>query len=143
MKDDRLRQPGDREYLFEIGTATWAFAILEWNAAWCCERLEPNCLPAVAERTAGGVAKKLVQLVEALPGSSSRDALIADAKRFKELTQIRNGLMHGRPCTHEGKARLADDEIWTPERLQNTADDFSECSSKLNAHVHGWLAELR
>jgi hypothetical protein len=141
MQDHRLRQPGDRDYLFEIGTATWVFAILEWNAAWCCERLEPDCLPAVAERTAGGVAKKLLQLAEALPVSRNKDALIADAKRFKDLTLTRNGIMHGRPCTHEGKARLSDGEIWTLDRLRNTADEFSQCSSRLNGHLHGWLAK--
>jgi hypothetical protein len=142
VKGDRLRQPGEPDYLVEIGTATWVFAILEWNAAWCCERIQPNCLPEVAERTAGGVARKLLQLAEALPASDERDALIADAERFRELTIVRNGIMHGRPCTHEKKARLSDGDIWTPERLQDTADDFSECSSRLSAHLHGWLVAL-
>lgn len=142
MKDDRLRQPREPEYLLEIGTATWVFVILEWNAVWCCERIEPNCLPQVAERTAGGVARKLLQLTESLPASDQRDALVADAARFKELTALRNGIMHGRPCTHDAKARLSDGKIWTPERLQEAADEFSECSSRLNGHLHGWLNAL-
>lgn len=142
MQGDGLRQPGEAEYLLEIGRATWVFAILEWNAVWCCERIQPNCLPTVAERTAGGVATKLLSLAAGLPQSQDRDGLLEDARRFKELVVVRNGIMHGRPCSHEEKARLSDGEIWTPERLQNASDDFSECSMRLNVHLYGGLRTI-
>jgi len=32
----------DNIYLKALGRAVWAFALLEWNAVWCCELLEPN-----------------------------------------------------------------------------------------------------
>ena len=142
MKDHRRRQPGEPEYLLEIGTAVWTFAILEWNAAWCCERIENNCLPQVAERTAGGIAKKLIALIQELPVCAERDELSADAARFQELVQTRNRIMHGRPSTDgDRQARLSDDgQFWTPELLQDAADSFSECGSRLNKHLHGWLA---
>ena len=39
MKDERLRVPIDDAYLHAAGLATICFARLEWNAAWCCEKM--------------------------------------------------------------------------------------------------------
>jgi hypothetical protein len=32
----------DREYVFALGTAVYAFARLEWAAIRCCEAVEPG-----------------------------------------------------------------------------------------------------
>jgi hypothetical protein len=42
MKDDRLRVPIDNAYVEALGRATYVFATLEWNAVWCCDRMQPN-----------------------------------------------------------------------------------------------------
>jgi hypothetical protein len=143
MEGHRLRQPGEAAYLSEIGRTIWVFSILEWNAVWCCERLQPDCLPEISARTAGVVATRLRTLSRALPLSLERDELIADAEELVALVHQRNRLIHGRPCTSDGEARLSGgDFIWTAKRLQDAADAFSACSAKLNGHLHGWLSPL-
>lgn len=42
MKDDRLRVPVDHGYIEALGRAAYVFATLEWDAVWCCERMQSN-----------------------------------------------------------------------------------------------------
>lgn len=39
MANERLLIPQDADYFHALGLAIVAFARLEWNAVWCCERL--------------------------------------------------------------------------------------------------------
>ncbi|NIK07418.1 hypothetical protein FHY11_000884 [Xanthomonas arboricola] len=47
MSDERLSVPQDPEYFAAMGLATIAFARLELNAVWCCERLAPGYLQTI------------------------------------------------------------------------------------------------
>ena len=109
MTDERLRIPQDPDYFRAIGLATIAFARLEWDAVWCCERLEPGYINTLEERwekgrkksgkTAGEIAKDLQSRLDQIVDSVLRDKAKPFAVKFVDLTKERNGLMHGKPGT--------------------------------------------
>ena len=84
MKNNRLRQPTDPDYMHALGTAAFCFAICEWNAVYCAERIRPGSLGTFIkdELTAGKIAKKLIDLTRNMPETFERDELIAAAQAF-------------------------------------------------------------
>jgi hypothetical protein len=140
MKDDRLRVTVDEVYAEAIGRAAYVFAILEWNAIWCCERLEKNYLNTIDRKTAGMIADDFVRLVEQASPQLQADCL-KPAEEFKRLVWGRNAILHGKPGTAPGgEQRLfSGGKIWTPEMINDTADEFSVCSSSLNALLYNQL----
>jgi hypothetical protein len=80
----------DDGYVEALGRATYAFALLEWNAVCCCERMEPNYMhkPGRAKskkRTAGEIAEDLVALAKNHP---HRAACLAPTKKFLHLVRF-------------------------------------------------------
>jgi hypothetical protein len=143
MKDDRLRQPIDPDYMHALGTAAFCFAICEWNAVWCAERIRPGSLGTVVkgELTAGKIAKKLVDLARNMPQSAERAELMAAAQTFVVLVPVRNSILHGKPCTGPNKkARLSSAKVLEISDLESAADEFSACSNALNRLLHGFLS---
>jgi hypothetical protein len=69
MKDARFRQPIDSEYSQVLGEAVFTFSILEWNAVWICERIQPGALSELNSKTAGAIAKRLIALIQSLDDS--------------------------------------------------------------------------
>lgn len=143
MANERKLQPfrDESEYLHAIGEAVAIFNILEWNAVWVCEAIDPGSITQLAEKTAGAVATTLKKLVTGLSEVPEKTDLLNAANKFGELVKVRNGLIHGRPCTDSAtqKPMLSDDDIWTIQRLNDAADDFSKCSLPLNFHAHKLL----
>ena len=146
MKDDRLRQPSKPDYAHALGTATFCFAICEWNAVYCAERIHPGSLNAFMkdELTAGKIAKKLIDLTRNMPKSAERKELITAAQAFADLVPLRNNILHGKPCTGpNGEARLSATNVLEISDLQNAADEFSACSIELNRLLHGFLSTYK
>jgi hypothetical protein len=147
MKDDRKRTPLAADYSHALGVATYCFAVCEWNAVWCCERIRPGTLQKLIEKkkTAGGIAIFFADLVTNMPPSTERDELKALADRFKNLVEVRNGILHGKPCTApSGEQRLSSDgTIAEIADLEQAADDFAACSISLNYKLHGFLAKFK
>lgn len=143
MQDDRLRQPIKPDYAGALGAATFCFAICEWNAVWCSERIRPGSLNAFVsgELTAGKVAKKLLDLARNMPKSAERGEIVAVAEAFAALVPLRNNVLHGKPCTGpDGEARLSSTKVFEIPDLHNAADVFSSCSIELNRLLHGFLS---
>ena len=143
MKDDRLRQPIKPDYMHALGTATFCFAVCEWNAVYCAERLRPGSLSAFIkdELTAGKIAKKLMDLARNMSKSAEREELGAAAKVFADLVSLRNNILHGKPCTGpNGDARLSSANVLEIPDLQDAADAFSACGIELNRLFHGFLS---
>lgn len=142
MKDDRLRVSVEDAYVHALGLATYCFAMLEWNAVWCCEKIVTGSINSLADKTAGNIARQFIKIVTAMPPSADQAALHAAATDFKALVETRNGIMHGKPGTDvDGGQRLFRDGIaWTADSLNDAADRFTECSSRLNAMLYGFLA---
>lgn len=143
MKDDRLRQPIDPDYMHALGTACFCFAICEWNAVYCAERIYPGSLNTFVkdELTAGKIAKKLSDLIRNMPKSTEREELASAAKMFTELVNLRNDILHGKPCTGtSGAARLSTGKVFEIPALDSAADSFSACGIELNRLLHGFLA---
>jgi hypothetical protein len=140
VKDDRLRVPVDPSYVSAIGLATYAFARLEWDAVWCCERMAPDTINLLADRTAGGVAKKLVELAT-LRSETVTDDLLPAAREFERLVLARNAPMHAKPGTDKdgGQRLFRDGQSWTIETINDAADAFTACSIRLNDLLHGAL----
>lgn len=147
MKDDRLRSPFKDGYLLELGRALAIFATLEWNAVYCCNGIRPGFINTIRGNgkrralTSGEIATKLVNFSKDMPPSEFKERIHAAALEFKRLTDdVRNNLVHGKPCTDRatGQASLSCymTGIWSVERLSDAADDFSECSEKLNAFLY-------
>lgn len=146
MKNARLRQPLDAEYAQALGEAAFVFSILEWNAIWACERIKPGSINELNPKTAGAIAKRLLLLADELAEHPDRTEFMLCAQKFSELVEHRNGLMHGRPGTDSSdqKAKLfRNGEAWTAQKIQDIANEFSECSIQLNKHLHGFLKAVR
>ena len=142
MKGDRNRQPVKPDYTHALGQAAFCFAICEWNAVWSCERISPGSLRKIVddELTAGRIAKRFIDLVRNMPKSTTRDELSASAQDFARLVRVRNDILHGKPCTGpNGEARLSSSRALEIIDLEDAADAFSECSSKVNGILHGFL----
>jgi hypothetical protein len=144
MKDDRKRISLSREYAQALGVATYCFAACEWNVAWCCERINPGVLNKIMdeELTAGKIGWRFKNLTRNMPPSQERIELEVLAADFLRLVELRNGILHGKPCTApSGEQRLSSGEkIWDLTDLERAADEFAECSSKLNSYLHGFLS---
>jgi hypothetical protein len=142
MKGHRNRQPVKSDYTNALGQVSFCFAICEWNVIWCYEKISPGALQKIVsdELTAGRIAKRFVDLARNMPKSAARNELIAAAEEFARLVQIRNEIIHGKPCTGpNGEARLSSIEVIEIEDLEDAADAFSTCSSKMNELLHGFL----
>ncbi|MBY6062923.1 hypothetical protein [Pseudidiomarina sediminum] len=105
MKDARLRCPVEKEYVEALGLAAYTFASLEWQVVWCMEMIKPESIHKVVgeEMTAGTIAKKFIDVTRNMPKSKERETLKALAQKFMELVQVRNKIMHGKPCTCSGQ----------------------------------------
>lgn len=146
MKDDRLRQPIKSDYMHALGTATFCFAICEWNAVYCAERIHPGSLGSFMrdELTAGKIAKKLIDLARNMSKSTEREEVISAAKAFADLVTLRNKILHGKPCTGpNGEARLSTESIFEIPNLHDAADAFSACSIELNRLLYGFLSTYK
>ncbi len=142
MKNDRLRCPVEKTYIEAIGLAAYTFSRLEWQVVWCMEKILPASIHKVVseEMTAGTIAKKFIDATRNMPKSREREELNVLAQRFMELVQVRNNIMHGKPCTsQEGTQRLSGKNIIEVADLENAADDFTECAGKLNSLSYGFL----
>ena len=143
MPDERLRVPVHPDYTSAIGLAVYCFASLEWNAVWCCERIEPGSIDGLEDRTAGRVADTLVHLVKRLGASDDQLELQSAATDFRNLVATRNNLVHAKPATaHDGSEGLfRHGDQWTIDELEETADAFTRCSSRLNRALNGALSD--
>ena len=142
MKDHRNRQPVKPDYTHALGQAAFCFSICEWSVVWSCEKIKPGALRKIVddELTAGQIAKRFIDLVRNMPKSAAREDLSAVALEFAQLVQVRNQILHGKPCTGpNGDARLSSVRVLEIVDLENAADAFSECSSKVNELLHGFL----
>ena len=143
MNGNRLRQPIKTDYTLALGTAIFCFAICEWNAVYCAERIRPGALRRILkdELTAGKISKKLLDLVRNMTKSMEQKELMAAAKSFAALVPLRNNILHGKPCTGpNGHARLSGHSVIEIPDLENAADAFSTCSIELSRLLHGFLA---
>ena len=142
MSDERLRIPVQPDYTAAIGVAVYCFASLEWNAVWCCERIEPGSIENLEERTAGRVADTLTHLVKRVAESADKTTLEHAAADFRFLVGTRNNLVHAKPGSSpdgtQGLFRHGD--YWTIAELEAVADSFAECSMRLNHAIHGHLS---
>ena len=100
---------------------------MEWDAVSCCERMRPGCISVVFSKTAGNIAKSLVELA----GQQASPAeILAPAREFERLVQIRNKLLHGKPIAGKnGAGSLHSGPTgWTITSINDVADDFVVCS---------------
>lgn len=146
MKDDRKRQPIKDDYLLALGAATSCFAICEWNAVCCSDKIEPGSLQIIVkeEFTAGQIAKLFKNLTRNMPPSKEREGLKDAAACFADLVVLRNQIAHGKPCTGpNGEARLSSSTVLEIDHLEETADSFSACSIKLNDLLYNFLMHYK
>lgn len=141
MKDDRLRVPIDAPYLSALGLATICFARLEWDAVWCCEKIQPGYTNTVGAKTAGQIANDLVALAASHSDPVIVASLGAAAAEFKRLVGVRNDLVHANPGTSTGgEQRLfRRGTEWTIVMVDDAADAFTAASFPLNHHHHHLL----
>jgi hypothetical protein len=145
VSDDRLRIPQDPDYFHAIGLAAVAFARLEWDAVWCCHRLQSKYIQTIEpkKKTAGTIANELKGLFLRISDEGLRAKAVPFAEEFKSIVLDRNGIMHGKPGTTEkGDQRLFGHGV---ELSINDINDFSDrcvrSGSHLNALLYNELAE--
>jgi hypothetical protein len=142
MKNDRLRVPLRTEYASALGLAVYCFASLEWNAVWCCERIQAGGVEDLSDRTAGRVADTLVHLFGTLDQSEEQVELGSSATDFRSLVGTRNNLVHAKPGTASDgeQAHFRHGDEWTLPELEAVADAFTACGLRLNHALHGFLS---
>ena len=142
MKDDRLRVPLEDAYAAALGNAAYVFATLEWNAVWCCERMKAGYINTLGKKTAGKIGTNLVELSEKRERDTGSAACVAPARKFYDLVEVRNALLHAKPGTAPGGAQrlFRNGEVWSIEKINDAADAFAACSIELNALLYGELA---
>ena len=135
--------PLEESYATALGRAMFIFSRLEWQAVWCCEKINPGCIAPLSKRTAGGVSKALNSAIKAAP-DAAKQSLQDAAIRFGELVEERNGLAHGKPCTAPGgEQRLSrHGTIWTHDLIDKAADEFAVFGQTLNTIFYEHLNEL-
>lgn len=145
MSDDRLRVPQDSDYFHAIGLAAIAFARCEWDAVWCCHRLQAGYIQTIeAERkTAGIIAKDTRRLFLRIIDGDLRAKSVPFADEFKVIVADRNALMHGKPGTAKnGNQRLfRDGSELSIDDVNNFSDRCVRVAGHLNALLHNELAE--
>jgi hypothetical protein len=143
MEGDRLRVSVEPEYCKAIGLATYCFAMLEWNAVWFCEKIRPGSIPSLSQRTAGIVARTLVQLADTLPASAAhREECRSAAAEFERIVKTRNDFLHAPPCAAPNGDQVFNRKgrIITIADLEDAADEFTACSIRLSSLLHGPLS---
>ncbi|WP_221723786.1 hypothetical protein [Ochrobactrum sp. SFR4] len=145
MSDERLLIPQDPEYFQAVGLAAIAFARLEWNAAWCCERLKPNYIGTIEtkKKTAGTIAKDLKILFSRVADQTLRTKIAPFAEQFELLVIERNGLLHGKPATsknNEQRLFRGGDE-WTIAAINDFADQCVIAGRPLNALLYNEMSD--
>lgn len=138
MKDDRLLIPIEGSYLNSLGLAAYAYARLEWNAAYCCDRMKPGYIAGLGRKTAKQIAEDLLKYAKRIADPVLREDCVALAVEFDRLTGVRNDLMHAVPGTAgDGAQRLIRyGRVWTPGDIDDAADAFTACSQGLNDLLH-------
>lgn len=141
MAASRESIPANDQYLRELGRATCSFAYLEWAVVWLTETIEPGFLSEATTLTAGHIARKFTNAVEKVPPSDQDQIELADlARRFGELVEERNRLIHGKPYTAEtGEQRLLysgkhGGKDWTEELIRQFSDvaaDLAQVAARL------------
>jgi hypothetical protein len=144
MNKDRFSIPQDAEYFHAIGLATIAFARLEWNAVWCCERLDTGYIKTVdsGKKTGKNIADDLEELFWRVSDIELRTKIIPFTTEFIALVKDRNGLMHGKPATVNGKQRLTrHGSEWTIDKVNEFSDRCASAAAPLGALIHAELKE--
>lgn len=143
IKERRLRQAVKPDYLAALGMAAWSFASCEWQVVWCCERIKPGSVEKVVgeKMTAGTIAYFFKERTRNMPKSAEREALSDLAQEFARLVELRNLIMHGKPCTGpNGESRLSGSSVLEISDLEAAADSFATCAGKLNDLFYGVLS---
>ncbi|MBR0560494.1 hypothetical protein [Neokomagataea anthophila] len=145
MPDDRRRIPQDPTYFQAIGLAAVAFARLEWDAVWCCERLELGYIDTIdaEKKTAGRIASDLIKLFSRVTDPNIRSKIEPFSLEFKKIVLDRNGILHGKPGSlPNGDQRLFRSGVpWTIEAVDEFSDRCTRASLPLNALLNNEFKE--
>lgn len=91
--------------------------------------------------TAGKIAKHFIDITRNMRKSPEREELKTLAAEFSSLVQLRNHILHGKPCTGpNGESRLSSRKVLEIPDLEDAADGFAQCSGNLNRLFYGFLA---
>lgn len=130
----------DDAYAQALGRALWAFATLEWNSAHSCEKIRPGYLNNLKKKTAGKIADDLIELVRTARPTvwMSHEAA---CREFKDLVDLRNRIMHGRPGTApNGDQRLFDKGApFAISNIDIAASQFTACLRQITDMLHNRL----
>jgi hypothetical protein len=87
------------------------------------------------------LSKAIVDPTRNMPKSREREELKLAAQTFTDLVEVRNRILHGKPCTRpSGDARLSAERVLEILDLEDAADSFVECSAELNRLSYGFLS---
>ena len=121
-----------------------AFAKLEWNAVWCCERLDASYIKTKLRRkTAKHIGQDLKALFSRVSDSSLRSRIEPLAVEFLAIVDDRNGLLHGRPgTTPNGDQRLfRHGAEWTIGAVETFSDRCVRATRPRNALLYAEFEE--
>lgn len=143
MTDERLTIPQEPKYFQAVGLAVIAFARLEWEAAWCCERIAEGYIASIEpdRKTAGRIATDFVSLAKSIPDEDLSIKIASAAIVFKKITDDRNGLLHGKPGSAATGEQLlfGSGHPWTIALVNNFADRCAIAAKPLNALLQAEL----
>lgn len=144
MYSNKDRIPQDPECFRALGLAMVAFARLEWNAIWCCERLQPGYIETIEpkRKTAGIIANELKLLFSKISDQDLNTKAIPFSDDFIDIVLVRNALLHGKPGTAKDNSQrlFKNGKEWTIDAVNEFSDSCVRISMPLNSLLYDELA---
>lgn len=133
----------DVDYRNALGLVVWTFIELEWNAVNVGNRIEPGFISKTDKMMAGVIADNIIRIVGVLNASPDQERLAKEVVNFKLLVSVRNDLLHAGPAADVNQGGASSlyrkHVLLSMEFIKKAADDFFDCSTALNADLHGFL----
>ncbi|MBX7247634.1 MAG: hypothetical protein K1X35_01130 [Caulobacteraceae bacterium] len=132
-------------YAQAVGRATYAFAVLEWSAIWCCKALDDDYVREMHRTTAGEVAEDFERLIATRPlhDLQLKNELADAAEAFRRLVRVRNALAHAQPG-HDATGRcilVNGTRPWQLEGILDAVEAFERCAGRLQRLLSQGLGE--
>jgi len=146
----KSRIPFDDLYVQELGAAVYIFGYLEWGVVCCIEHFETGYASNPHKGMARNIAEKFVAVVKRSTSLTSDARLAAEAasKRFLELIDDRNRLIHGNPYSSASSAQQllyngkSGWKEWSVVEVQTIAKKFEDVAIEVNDLFHKHLASI-
>ncbi len=131
------------DYVRLLGYAVFMYAMLEWQVVYVGEKLKPGFVNENVGKEGGGIANAFDAALSAASSALSTEVaqrLEEMARKFRNLKDRRNTLIHARPITMPGTERTpglsyegrSGSALWTRRELIDAIREFEAAAREAN-----------